>query len=65
MKNITLAINSNTYRQARVWAAKRDTSVSAALAALLQNLPGMSRTLCVSAAKPDRIKPAVPKSASI
>ena len=65
MKNITVTINDNTYRQARVWAAKRDTSVSAAVAALLENLPAISRTLCVSAAKPDATKPAAPSSASI
>ena len=65
MKNIALAIDGNTCRQARVWVAKRGTSVSAVVAALLEDLPGMSRTLCVSAAKPDATKPAAPSSASI
>jgi hypothetical protein len=41
MKNITVTVNDTVYRQARVWAAKRDTSVSAVVAYLLQNLPGL------------------------
>jgi len=65
MKNIALAIDGNTCRQARVWVAKRGTSVSAAVAALLENLPGRSHTLCVSAAKPGAIKPKAPSFASI
>jgi hypothetical protein len=60
MKNITVTINGNTYRQACIRAAKRDTSVSAVVAALLENLPGMARTPCVSAAKAGVIKPVAP-----
>ena len=41
MKNITVTVNDTAYRQARVWAAKRDTSVSAVVTYLLQNLPGL------------------------
>jgi hypothetical protein len=43
MKNITVAVSDDTYRQARIWAAKNDTSVSAVVQDLLQNLPGLAR----------------------
>jgi hypothetical protein len=39
MKNITVTVNDTAYRQARVWAASRDTSVSAVVTYLLENLP--------------------------
>jgi hypothetical protein len=29
MRNITVAVSDDSYRQARIWAAKNDTSVSA------------------------------------
>jgi hypothetical protein len=38
MKNITVAISDHIHREARVWAARHDTSVSAVVAFLLQNL---------------------------
>jgi hypothetical protein len=41
MKNITVTVNDTACRQARVWAAKRDTSVSAVVTRLLRNLPGL------------------------
>lgn len=41
MRNITVSVNDKAYREARVWAAKRDTSISAVVAWLLQNLPGL------------------------
>lgn len=43
MKNITVTVSDDCYRQARVWAAKNDTSVSATVQDLLQNLPGLAR----------------------
>jgi hypothetical protein len=43
MKNITVAVSDDAYRQARIWAAKNDTSVSAVVQDLLQNLPGLAR----------------------
>lgn len=43
MKNITVTIPDDVYRQARVWAAKRDTSVSAVVTYLLETLPGVPR----------------------
>ena len=38
-KNITVTVPEETYRQARVWAAERDTSISAVVAYLLESLP--------------------------
>jgi hypothetical protein len=43
MKNITVCVSDQTYRSARVWAAKRDTSVSAVVRYLLETLPGIQR----------------------
>jgi hypothetical protein len=43
MKNITVAVSDDAYRQARIWAAKNDTSVSAVVQDLLQNLPCLAR----------------------
>ncbi|MGA8730132.1 MAG: hypothetical protein WB608_15370 [Terracidiphilus sp.] len=42
-KNITVTVPEQTYRQARVWAAERDTSLSAVVAYLLESLPGIHR----------------------
>jgi len=41
MRNITVTVSDETYRLARVWAAERDTSVSAVVQFLLQSLKGM------------------------
>ena len=38
MRNITVAVDDETYRRARVAAAERDTSVSALVKAYLQQL---------------------------
>jgi hypothetical protein len=43
MRNITVAVSDDSYRQARIWAAKNDTSVSAVVQELLFNLPGLAR----------------------
>jgi hypothetical protein len=43
MRNITVAVSDDSYRQARIWAAKNDTSVSAVVQDLLLNLPGLAR----------------------
>lgn len=43
MKNIAVTVSDRTYRQARVWAAQRDTSVSAVVRHLLDTLPGIKR----------------------
>jgi hypothetical protein len=45
MRNITVAIPDDSYRRARVWAAQRDTSVSAVVKYLLETLPGINRAI--------------------
>jgi hypothetical protein len=42
MLNITVAVSDDSYRQARIWAAKKDTSVSAVMHGLLLG-PGSRR----------------------
>ena len=39
MRNITVAINDQTYRNIRVWCALRDTSVSRVVQTFLNDLP--------------------------
>jgi hypothetical protein len=39
MRNITVAINDQVYRDVRVWCARRDTSVSAVVQRFLEDLP--------------------------
>lgn len=43
MRNITVTIPDEAYRRARVWAAQRDTSLSAVVRYLLESLPGIKR----------------------
>ena len=43
MRSITVKISDDTYRDARVWAARRDTTVSAIARYFLQNLPTIAR----------------------
>jgi plasmid stability protein len=45
MKNITLSIDDETYRRARVWAALHNTSVSAVVRDLLERLRGARHTI--------------------
>ena len=60
MRNITVSVSDQAYRQARIWAAQRDTSVSAVVQYLLQTLPGMPRAeKAFPEAKPDQNTPAV------
>ena len=44
VKNITLSIDDNTYRAAKITAAERGQSVSALVRDLLQNLSGHGRS---------------------
>jgi hypothetical protein len=39
MRNITVSVNDESYRTARVWAAERDVSLSAIVAYLIEHLP--------------------------
>ena len=41
MKNITVTVTDEAYRQARIWAARHDTSLSATVQYLIENLPGL------------------------
>jgi len=43
MRNITVTIPDDSYCRARVWAAERNTSISAVVRRLLESLPGLSR----------------------
>jgi hypothetical protein len=42
LRNITVTISDAVYRDARVWAARRDTSVSATVRYVLENLPALA-----------------------
>jgi hypothetical protein len=66
MKNITVTVNDTAYRQARVWAARRDTSVSAVVTYLLENLPGLPvAKRAFPLENPGSAKPAEPSSAAV
>jgi hypothetical protein len=65
MKNITVTISDETYRNARVWAAQRDTSISAVVQYLLMTLQGIeraARAFPIAGSKPAAAKPAPPAS---
>jgi hypothetical protein len=47
MRNITVTVSDAVYRNARVWAARRDTSVSATVQFVLENLPALGRAIRV------------------
>jgi hypothetical protein len=69
MKRITVAVHERTYHQARVWAAQRDTSVSAIVAYLLETLPGIPRAthafpLARNASAPKPVSPSRPPEVS-
>jgi len=44
MRNITVTIPGDACRRARVWAAQRDTSLSAVVRHLIETLPGINRS---------------------
>jgi hypothetical protein len=44
MRNLTVTIPGDAYRRARVWAAERDTSLSAVVRHLIETLPGINRS---------------------
>jgi hypothetical protein len=43
MKNITVCVTERAYREARVWAAARETSISRVVQYLITTLPNISR----------------------
>ena len=44
MRNITVTVSDKSYHEARVFAARKDTSVSAIVQYLITHLPGMAVT---------------------
>jgi len=50
MRNITVSINDDAYRRARVWAARRDMSASHLVRSILEDLPGFIRIFAPSLA---------------
>jgi hypothetical protein len=65
MKNITVTIDDDSYRRARVWAARHDMSVSHLVRSILEDLPGFVRIFSPSfALKPDPSQSAQPPIAS-
>jgi hypothetical protein len=43
MKNITVCVSDKAYREARVWAAEHDSSLSRIVQYLIETLPGIRR----------------------
>lgn len=43
-KNVTVAVDEEAYRRARLWAAENETSVSAVVNYCLEHLPGLEVT---------------------
>jgi plasmid stability protein len=64
MRNITVNIPDETYRRARIWAAQRDTSVSAVVNYLLETLPSQKRAFHTVPASTVNPAQAVDKSTS-
>ena len=54
-KNITVTVSTEAYRQARIWAAQHDTSISAVVEYLIQTpARNPARRARLSAAPPER-----------
>jgi hypothetical protein len=69
MRNITVCIPDDAYLRARVWAAERDTSISAVVRYLLETLPGIKRSASAfpisnPVSKPNAAAPAPAPSAA-
>jgi hypothetical protein len=62
MKNITISVDDETYRRARMWAADRDTSVSAIVRCILTTLPARSQPRRGRSAQPGEEPEACPGS---
>ena len=57
MKNITVTVSDKSYREARVWAAAHDSSLSSVVQYLIETLPGISRLQAFPIAKPASAAP--------
>ena len=64
MRNITVAIPDDVHLRARVWAAQRDTSLSAVVRYLLETLPGISRSASAFPVSKPYAAPPAPNAAS-
>jgi predicted CopG family antitoxin len=63
MRNITVTIPDDVYRRARIWAAERDTSVSAVVKYLLETMPGIKRSnLAFPARNSNRVNTLAPST---
>ena len=63
-KNITVSVDQSVYRQAREWAARRDTSVSAVVQYLLERLPGLPTARGFHAPRPKPNPQSPPQAAA-
>jgi hypothetical protein len=63
MKNITVSVSDKAYREARVWAAAHETSLSRVVQHLISTLPNIGRA--ASAFPPPKPPAEKPESASI
>jgi hypothetical protein len=59
-KNITVTVSTEAYRQARIWAAQHDTSISAVVEYLIQTLPGIPRAARAFPQLPLSVAPPIP-----
>jgi hypothetical protein len=58
MKNITVSVSDKSYREARVWAAQHDSSLSRVVQYLIETLPGIRRAeLAFTVAKTNSERP--------
>ena len=56
MKNITVAVTDRAYHDARVWAARRDTSLSKIVQNFLESLPSIRSARALAASESDSAK---------
>jgi hypothetical protein len=61
-KHITVSVDETVYRQARMWAAERDSSISAVVQYLLERLPRLPVARGFHAPNPRSVMPAAEKN---
>ncbi len=66
MKNITIKIDDQAYRAARMWAAQRGTSISRVVQKIISTLPGLPRAQTAFPLPADTLQyaPLAPKPAA-
>jgi hypothetical protein len=65
MKNVTVCISEDAYRNARVWAAQRGTSLSRVVQHVLATLPTLPRANAAFPPPPDSARPQAPPQEEI